>query len=153
MLVQTSDTWLYQSNIKLSPIHSYLDHKLKFRSRYHLKSIILLSGHSVFGFWFWTHLKFSLQTSLSVYFKPWPNSSPIQLTSLLFLSASSSTFLCKILSFFCHLCHVDFSDWGRRWRHLQLSTRGQSNRDATLIRMFFHWILLDSSAVAPNHSQ
>ena len=27
-------------------------------------SVILLSSHSVFGFWFWTHLKFSLQTSL-----------------------------------------------------------------------------------------
>ena len=26
-------------------------------------------------------------------------------------------------------------------------------RGATLIRMFFHWILLDSSAIAPNHLQ
>ena len=69
-------------------------------------SLILLSSHSVFGFWFWPHLKFSLQTSLSVFFKPWPSSSPAQLTSLLFLSAGCSAFLCILLSIFFHFCHV-----------------------------------------------
>ena len=100
-------------------------------------SVILVSSHSVFGFWFWTHLKFHSRLASGYILSHDPTVHPYNWPPCCFCLLALVHFFVKKTVLLLSSLPCWFLRLWQWWHYLKLSTRWPNNRDATLIRMFF----------------